>query len=208
MEYLALNTCEFACTAIPAFAAYLVFRRCAHRVNQDADTLSALFAAVFAIYLFALLHLTGAGTLHDAIRFGIIPNPHQINSVPFASLEDDIEGHMLNVLLFVPLGLIIPAISGNRLTVFPVAALTAATSATIEISQLLNSRVTDVDDFFMNVIGALIGYGLFRCIASKTKRYLIEGPEIGLAVAMTAAAFLGRFLFFDEMSLARMLFGF
>ena len=36
----------------------------------------------------------------------------------------------------------------------PVAAMTLVTSLAIEVSQLLNSRVTDVDDLLMNVVGA------------------------------------------------------
>ena len=202
-----LCVCEFACTSVPSFVAYLGFDRfkcyCRH-----AGASSMIPAAFFAIYLFVLLHLTGAGTLHDALRFGIDFNPHQLNLIPFGNFFQDVEGHMLNVLLFVPLGLLVPMISRKRLNVSHVTAMAIATSAVIEISQLLNSRVSDIDDFIMNVVGALIGYGLFLGIASRRKEAFREGPGLGVIAAMAASAFLGRFLFYNEMGLAKLLLGF
>ena len=203
MEYLALYACEFACTAVPAFIAYLAFRR---KLNADAPSIA--LATVFAVYLFALLHFTGVGTLHDALRFGLDLNSHQMNLVPFANFSEDVEGHLLNILLFVPFGLLMPMISGRRQGALPVVAMATATSLIIEVSQLLNSRVTDVDDLLMNAIGALIGYCVFRLIDQKSKNQSGKPTRMAIAVAMIAAAFLGRFFLYDEMGLAKVLFGF
>lgn len=207
MNYLVLYTCEFVCTAFLAFFAYLILRRfiCG---RQNTCAPSAALAAVFAVYLFALLHFTGAGTLHDALRFGLDFNPHQMNLIPFANFTEDVEGHLLNILLFVPFGLLVPMLSGSRLQALPITATAIATSLVIEFSQLLNSRVTDADDLLMNVIGALIGYGVFGLIDKKRKKQSDQMSGIIIAAAMIAAAFLGRFLLYDEMGLAKMLFWF
>ncbi|PEN41753.1 hypothetical protein CN630_30500, partial [Bacillus wiedmannii] len=37
-------------------------------------------------------------------------------------------------------------------------------SLAIELSQLLNSRITDIDDVFTNTLGAIIGYVLYRVL--------------------------------------------
>lgn len=208
MEYFALYGYEFACTAAPAFIAYLVFQRLGRRGRQYAGVSSVVLAVVFSVYLFGLMHFTGMGTLHDAMRFGFDVGPYQTSWIPFANLFGDIEGHALNVLLFVPLGLIAPMFSGVRTKALPTVIMAVVTSVAIEISQLLNSRITDVDDPLMNMLGALVGYGIFKLLASKRKGDLCEGPGFALVAVMIASAFLGRFLLFDEMGLAKVLFGF
>ena len=207
MEYLALYACEFTCTAVPAFIVYLAIRKLKRNRQNDSFPPVSL-AAVFAVYLFALLHFTGAGTLHDALRFGLDLNPHQMSLTPFANITEDAEGHLLNVLLFVPLGLLAPMLSERCREALPVTATALATSLAIEISQLLNSRVTDIDDLLMNVAGTLIGYCVFRFVDQKNKNQSGKTTGVVIAATMIAAAFLGRFLIYDEMGLAKMLFGF
>ena len=207
MEYLAIYVCELACTAIPAFIAFLAYGRLRRR-NRSSGASSVALAAVFSAYLFALFHFTGAGTLHDAMRFGMDFNPHQLSLVPFTGFLGDIEGHVLNVLLFVPLGLLVPMVSGTRPDALRMALMAVATSVAIEVSQLLNSRVTDVDDLLMNIIGALLGYGLLTLVSQTRKERSNEGPGIILPTVMIVAAFLGRLLLYDEMGLAKLLFSF
>lgn len=77
-----------------------------------------------------------------------------------------------NLLAFVPLGLLLPAITGKRsvLTVFLVG---LALSLAIEAGQLAISiyvgfayRTADIDDVIVNVAGALVGYLMFVIFAS------------------------------------------
>ena len=81
-----------------------------------------------------------------------------------------------NLLAFVPLGLLLPAITGKRslLTVFLVG---FALSLAIEAGQLAISiylgfayRTADIDDVIVNVAGALLGYFLFIAVASIRTR--------------------------------------
>lgn len=207
MKYLILNFYQFVCTVIPAFVTYLVLKR--YKRNQcGAAVPSTILAGIFSVYLFALLYFTGAGTLHDALRFGIDLNPHQINLIPFANFTEDVVGHALNVLLFVPIGLLVPLLSDGCPRALPIVVTAIASSLVIEVSQLLNSRITDIDDLLMNVTGALIGYYVFRMIDQKKEKQSDQVSGINIAAAMITATFLGRFLLYDEMGLAKMLFGF
>ena len=43
-------------------------------------------------------------------------------------------------------------------------------SLAIELNQLLNNRITDVDDLFTNTLGAIIGYFLYRAFKMIFKR--------------------------------------
>ena len=81
-----------------------------------------------------------------------------------------------NLVAFMPLGMLLPAITGKRsvLTVFLVG---LALSMAIETGQLAISialgfayRTADIDDVIVNVTGALLGYLLFVMVASLRTR--------------------------------------
>ncbi|WP_217183331.1 VanZ family protein [Streptomyces sp. AC495_CC817] len=92
-----------------------------------------------------------------------------VNLVPFTDIVDDPSGLALNVLLFVPLGVLLPLLA-SRVTVWRVLAAGALTSLGIELVQLLADlavglrRVADIDDLIANTAGALLGYAVFRLV--------------------------------------------
>jgi len=67
-----------------------------------------------------------------------------------------------NLLLFIPLGILLPCLSPRYKNIFRAVAFGAVTSLLIECSQLFTLyRVTDIDDLIVNVIGTLVGYLLY-----------------------------------------------
>ena len=72
-----------------------------------------------------------------------------------------------NIIMFIPLGLLLPRVFG-RLTSLPhVLLLTAILITAVEIIQLFTLVGScDIDDLILNVIGSAIGYG-FHLIAKK-----------------------------------------
>ncbi|MDO5042586.1 MAG: VanZ family protein [Slackia sp.] len=94
-----------------------------------------------------------------------------------------------------------------------------AFSLAIEASQLLTNRVFDVDDLIMNTFGAAMGCAMaligmrirqsdFRRETALVNAEPKKPSTIAALVGITAAVFLGRFLLFDEMGAAAMLYGF
>lgn len=70
--------------------------------------------------------------------------------------------HILNVLMFVPIGFLLGAIM-KEIRWLQVIEIGCLLSVTIEILQLLTRRgVCNIDDVIHNVIGCAIGYGIFR----------------------------------------------
>jgi glycopeptide antibiotics resistance protein len=206
MEDLILLAYEVACTALPAFVVFLVARQIRTNDMCGAKPHSIALGLTFSVYLLALFHLTGAGTLYDVMLFRLDFNPAQINAAPFAGFTSDVEGHTLNIALFVPLGVFAVAFSRHEGSFLPVITMSLAVSAAIEVSQLLNSRVTDIDDLIMNAAGALIGYALCRALGRKTPSEKRSG--FSLMTMMLVSAFAFRFLLYNEMGLAKVLFGF
>ena len=68
-----------------------------------------------------------------------------------------------NMIMFIPFGFFISYFLKLK-KIYSVFILTLLTSITIETTQLLIGRVFDIDDIFLNIIGGLIGYFIFKII--------------------------------------------
>ena len=68
---------------------------------------------------------------------------------------------ILNVAMFVPLGILLPLLTKNYRRWYLILAEGFGTSLVIEVVQYITARgLFDVDDLFNNTLGAMIGYGL------------------------------------------------
>jgi glycopeptide antibiotics resistance protein len=138
-----------------------------------------LLATVFVVYL---LVVAAATILPE--RVGRLQAPHSshINVVPLSySFEclfrtrrahPDLTGFCVrntlgNVVLFLPLGFLLPILS-ERFRRFRRMLLTAALlSLSIETIQFLlrfvgNDRAVDIDDVLLNTLGGLLGFGIYK----------------------------------------------
>ncbi len=68
-----------------------------------------------------------------------------------------------NMIMFIPFGFFTSYFLKLK-KLYSVFILTLLTSITIETTQLLIGRVFDIDDIFLNIIGGLIGYFIFKII--------------------------------------------
>lgn len=87
-----------------------------------------------------------------------------INLIPFADISFNGLHYLVNMLLFIPMGFLLPALwlkfEKKRLT-FPYGLFF---SLSIELIQLFNNRISDIDDLIMNTAGIVLGYYLFILI--------------------------------------------
>lgn len=68
-----------------------------------------------------------------------------------------------NMIMFIPYGFFVSYfLKLNK--IYSVGILTFITSITIEITQLLIGRVFDVDDILLNLIGGVIGFGIYHLV--------------------------------------------
>ena len=193
-------------TALGPFLVLLVplvsfYRKRNIRITRTACVL----IVVFAVYVIGVYHFTGAGTLYEGLRFRL-DTGH--NLIPFSHTMDPV-GYLLNLLLFVPLGLLVSLI-WERLDSFPrILGVGAVFSLFIELTQLLNIRATDIDDILMNTAGTVVGFLFFRVASlAAGERFRHSNVPVPLFPAAVLIPYLGRFFLYNDMGLARLLYGF
>jgi len=126
-------------------------------------------AAVVSVTLYPIP--VQASLIQEGRAFGGLHN----NFVPLVGLGEMLSSQPLeismrqiagNVLMFVPLGLLVPLLKPNvrlgQVLVVAVLASTAIEAAQFSISLILGFgyKIADVDDVLLNTLGALIGYGV------------------------------------------------
>ena len=128
--------------------------------NSFVIGLGALY--ILAVLYFTLFWRSGGWIGRYELRLNLIPfywiwEP-MLTDAPFSPAHV-----LLNILLFVPLGVLLgKSLPMRKLGRTALAALTF--SLCIELIQPLFGRITDVDDLLLNVIGAVLGYLSIRLL--------------------------------------------
>ena len=119
----------------------------------------------FLFYICLVFFVTGLGTIWDIIDKGGLISSIQsakINLIPFAS--DGFFTYIMNIIMLMPLGFLIPYIWKNYRNIYKVAVIGFLFSFFIEISQIPTNRAVDIDDLIMNTIGTVLGYAIWKGI--------------------------------------------
>lgn len=191
---------------LPFLLSFLFLARCYQKRGRGLSAISCVGILLFTTYVAAVYHFTGAGTLYEGMRYQI-ELPEHVNFVPFSNRIDPTE-YVLNVVLFLPLGLLVPLIWDRARRLLPVLGLGTAFSVFLEATQLLNIRATDVDDVIMNLAGAALGFSAFKIIARAAPQLPQKSIPLPFLPLSILVPYLGRFLLYNDMGLARLLYGF
>ena len=107
---------------------------------------------LFSCYLSAVYVLVGMPNIT------FIRPELNLNLIPIIGMIDDWKNSILNILLFVPLGVILP-ILWDRFRIQKNTILFGfCTSLAIELLQILTFRATDVNDLITNTLGTYLGF--------------------------------------------------
>lgn len=191
MFYMLFNVYQFLTVALPAAMVYCL------RAGRQGANRRAWLIGLLTLYIFAVLHLTGLSTLRDVLNGGLSVSAGQLNLTPFTHTVNRTE-RTLNVLLFMPLGLLLPLLWPGYRRLWPTLCVGSALSLLIEVSQLFNHRCTDINDLIMNSLGTLLGYVAFKALSlilRPSLDYAHEGR--GEALVYLLAMILGRFLLYS-----------
>ena len=199
MEKVIILGYEFVTVLLAEILTTMIFCRIYRKKSIKISGRHILCTAFFAVYIFGVFHFTGAGTIFDAGFYGIEFRSDQLNLIPFSDKSIDFMAYGLNVLLFIPLGFLLPFIWLDSASVKYIGFFGAALSLLVEASQLLNNRRTDVDDLILNTVGALLGFILYKIFCCDLKcASLYSVSYKNEAAIYMLMMFLGRFLLFNE----------
>ncbi len=167
---------------------YAIFRQ--RNFNQF---VAILIFALYSIAVFSAVGIPTVGTFKVDFGVNLIPLIDIINSPP-----EYIKNTILNIILFVPMGFLVPAIWKNYRSIKTMFFMGLALSVIIEILQIFTFRLTDIDDLITNTAGTIIGYDISKRFSFKlplksadNKEYLIRyEPVIILAVMLFIGVFL------------------
>ncbi|SHH75775.1 VanZ family protein [Clostridium grantii] len=138
-------------------------------IYNENKTLKSLAILTLPIYIigvlyFTLLWRTGSFNGEYNLHLNLIPFFWFIEPV-FLGKDFYLSQIVLNIIMFVPLGVILPLIfrSCNEKRVLWIAFMV---TLSIEFLQPIFGRCTDIDDVMLNVLGAFIGY-ISLCVMTE-----------------------------------------
>lgn len=120
-----------------------------------------IYLSVFALYLSGVYAVVGLPTIQN-YTFSL-----SIEIIPFTPMLRDLEQSILNVILLLPLGILLPIAWREFMSVGRIALFGFGFSLAIETLQILTHRATDVNDLILNTTGAVIGYFIVCGIAER-----------------------------------------
>lgn len=135
-----------------------------------------------SLFLFSLLfifYLTMFPNVY--LGTGIAKGGH--NFTPFLMIKEFINGSLFsfivnnigNIVLFMPLGFLLPVTFSNMKKLFSVTIFGFCLSFTIETIQwFMENRWSDVDDLLLNTIGTMLGFFLYKWVGKLSERISIS----------------------------------
>lgn len=132
---------------------------------------------IFATYLSAVYLFVGMPTL-QFLRFEL-----SLTLIPFLPMIADLKNTILNIFLFVPLGILLPFLWKKYNTLKETLAFGFGMSFVIELMQILTYRATDINDLIANTVGTVLGYFIFRataCIFPSVTKFAGKKNEISV----------------------------
>lgn len=116
---------------------------------------------LFSLYLSAVYYFVGLPNI-TYIRFELT-----LYLLPFIGILDDLKNSLLNILLFVPLGMILPLVWEKHRNKKRTLLFGFGTSLFIELLQILTFRATDINDLITNTLGTFVGFILADVLIRK-----------------------------------------
>ena len=93
-----------------------------------------------------------------------------LNLIPILPMAEDLKNSVLNVVLFVPLGMMLPLGWRKFQEKYHAVGFAFGISLCIELLQMLTFRATDVNDLITNTVGACLGYLAIMPVIKKNPK--------------------------------------
>ena len=111
--------------------------------------------------------------------------------LPIVPMLTDIKNTILNVLLFLPLGIMLPFLWRRYSRLADTLLFGFGVSLSLEIVQIFTYRATDINDIIANTLGVVLGYFLFRgisCIIPAVSKFSKKKNEVHVIILYVIVA--------------------
>lgn len=209
IQNILLELYPFLCVFLPCiiYQSYIINKKkIMKKILKRNLIIHLVWTCIFIFYLYNAVSVASIGTIWDIGKFGDIIRPEEISLIPFQS--SGYLTYILNIIMFMPLGFLLPLL-WNKYRRIPALVCTGlGFSLMIELSQLLNRRVTDIDDLFMNTLGTLIGFFIWKLLykilpGKSLSSYPLSENE---GSAYICLAFAGTFLLYNWRILVKLFY--
>jgi len=186
----------FACASILCLVWVIVQFATGKKTWEKSKSIKYIIGLfVFLLYISNVFRITGLTGIVWWLGTPLI-RLDRIGLIPFA-VSGSIVPELLNIIMTIPLGFILPLIWTEFRSLKKVAIAGFVFSLTIETMQLFTFRFSTTGDLITNTLGAVIGYGIFvacyRLLGKRMKEIGWKGyyePFIYIFLALIGIVFL------------------
>ena len=168
----ALDVVPAAVVLIPVFG---VLYGCTHCMGLR----KSIMYCLFCLYISAVLSLVGIPNV-KYIRLEL-----NLYLIPFAGMIEDLKNSVLNVILFIPLGVFLPLLWQKYQKFMSGIIFAFCFSLMIELLQMLTFRTTDVNDLITNTAGYMVGYLLVKPLLHERSDAQINCKDVYVLCILT-----------------------
>jgi glycopeptide antibiotics resistance protein len=163
---------------------YLFYRKKLHgkhRVSKRQFIVLFLLLGWFLVVL-GLSTLSRGANYADAFNFNMFSG--YVNAWSKWSMTE-LQMILFNMLMFLPLGVLLPLLSGKTERFSVLLTVSFAVTVGIEILQLITSTgIFELDDLFHNMLGSIMGYALITAILHCLREKKLVRDQIAKALAI------------------------
>ena len=141
------------------------------KTNHKTPARHVIATYIFCFVLLVIFNVTSIPTIFS------IEIDMTINLKLFDFIKTNYIQYILNIILFIPLGFMLPLLWKKYRNAFKTIICGAAFSLFIEITQMFSSRITDINDLLMNTIGTIVGFIIFIIIRKSAPKISIFSIE-------------------------------
>ena len=150
-----------AVDVIPAAMVLIPLMILLHWTAYRRDLRKTMLYGLLALYFAAVISVVG---LPNVTYVRIDAN---VNLIPFRDMLKGLASTVLNILLFFPMGFLLPVLWKNFRCISKTIGVGFTISLVIELLQLLTYRATDINDLMTNTFGTFLGFLLADCLIQR-----------------------------------------
>ena len=149
-----------------AFIYLLVYFIFFHKKQRTKDKSFYKFHLLYLVFIYYIVCVLYTTLIYETkVQCNFIESLYNSNWRPLHFIwngyENEFEQFMLNIIMFIPLGVFLPSVFPKTSKWMSVISKALFISALIEILQFLTGRHADINDLIANTMGAATGYALY-----------------------------------------------